>query len=183
MSYDFSSFKQRLEDTQEWLKERLSNIRTGQANPAILDDVMIESYGSTVPLNQVGNITREDAQTLFIDIWEQENIQKVEKAIMQADLGVNVSSTQDGVRVSFPQLTSESREKLQDTAKEKLEDARIRVRQVREEIWSDIQEQEQEGEITEDQMYRHKDTMEELVDETNDTLEEMYEKKEAQLRS
>lgn len=181
MSYDFSSLKTQLEEAQEWLQDQLANIRTGQANPAILDAVTVESYGSDVPLNQVGNIGREDARTLFIEVWEQEHIEKVEKAIMQADLGVNVSSTQDGVRVSFPQLTEESRKKLTDKAKEKLEDARIRVRQARDAVWSDIQTRKQDGDITEDAMYRHKEQMEELVDEANDALEEMFANKKEQL--
>lgn len=183
MAYDFSSFEDELNNTVEWFKEELSAIRTGEANPAILDSVTVDSYGSDVPLNQVGNIGREDSRTLRVEVWNNEDVPKVEKAIIDADLGVSVSSSEGKVRVSFPQLTKESREKFLKMAKEKLEEARVAVRRERDDVWNDIKSQEKEGDITEDEMYRYKEKMEDIVDEANQTLKSIYENKEDELTS
>lgn len=183
MAYDFSSLKQEITDTEEWLKKEFQGIRTGRAAPALLDNIQVESYGSRVPLNQVGNVGVEDARTLRVTLWNAEQVKDVEKAITDANLGVGVSSDERGVRVIFPELTSERRDTLIRISKDKLEEARVSLRNERDRVWSDIQRQEKEGEISEDEKFNYKDDMQKLIDEGNKLLDGLGKKKETEIQS
>ncbi len=181
MAYDFSPLKQKIADTEEWLKKEFQGIRTGRAAPALLDAIQVESYGSRVPLNQVGNVGVEDARTLRVSVWNVEQIKDVEKAITSANLGVGVSSDESGVRVTFPELTSERRDTLIKLSKTKLEEARVSLRNERDTVWSDIQKQEKDGEIGEDEKFSYKDEMQKLIDEGNTSLDLLGRKKEEEI--
>ena len=183
MTYDFSSLNKKITDTEEWLKKEFQGIRTGRATPALLDSVQVDSYGSRVPLNQVGSVSVEDARTLRVVPWNQEQIKDIEKAVTDANLGVGIFSDEKGVRVSFPELTSERRQSLIKLSKDKLEEARISLRNERDVVWSDIQRKEKDGEISEDDKFRYKDEMQKLIDEGNKVLEELGDKKEKEINS
>lgn len=181
MDYDFTQFKNDLKETEDWLRDEFSNIRTGRATPKILDSIRVDAYGSKVPIQQIGNVTTEDAKTLRVTAWDTSLIPPTEKAIIDADIGVSVSSDEKGLWVKFPQLTEETREKLLKVAKERHEEARITVRTKRDEVWHDIQDKEMKGEISEDEKFRLKDEMQNIVDESNKELDEYYEKKEKEI--
>ncbi|MFC1730656.1 ribosome recycling factor [candidate division KSB1 bacterium] len=183
MTYDFSPLKQKITDTDEWLKKEFQGIRTGRATPTLLDNIQVESFGARVPLNQVGNVGVEDARTLRVNIWNVEQIKDVEKAITDANLGVGVSPDESGVRVTFPELTAERRDTLIKISKDKLEEARISLRNERDNVWGDIQKQEKDGEMSEDEKFRYKDEMQKLVDDGNKALEELGNKKEIEIQS
>ncbi len=178
MAYDFSHFKAQLASVEEWLGEELSGIRTGRAAPAVLDGVTIESYGSKTPLKHVASISSEDAKTLRVSPWDKSQIKAIEKGIGEANLGISVSSDADGIRVFFPDLTSERRTMLAKLAREKLEQGRVSVRSERDEVWKDIQESEKDGDISEDEKFKLKEEMQKLVDASNSKLDELTEKKE-----
>lgn len=181
--YDFTSFKGAIQDTIEHYKNELSSIRTGRAAPALLDSIRVDLYGSKVPLQQVGSITAEDARTLRVSPWERDAVNQVEQAIREANLGVSLSSDEKGVRVSFPELTSERREQLVKLTHTKLEEARIALRRHREETWGDIQKKQKAGDMSEDEKFSSKETMEELIQEGNASLEELAKKKVQELNS
>ncbi|MAF59618.1 MAG: ribosome recycling factor [Candidatus Pacebacteria bacterium] len=181
MVYDFSELKRKAEEASEWLSKEYLGIRTGRAAPALLDNVTVESYGARVLINQVGNVSVEDARSLRISVWDKEQISAVEKAINDADFGVGVSSDEAGVRVSFPELTGERRQALVKLAKDKLENARISLRGARDDTWNDIQKKTKDGEMSEDDKFRAKDDMQKLVDEANKKLDDMAEKKEQEI--
>jgi len=181
MAYDFSQFKKRLAEAEEWLGQELLGIRTGRASPSLLDSVQVDSYGSSVPIKHSANISVEDAKTLRVLPWDKSQIKGIEKAITEANLGISVSSDHDGVRVFFPDLTEERRKTLMKLAGDRTEDARVRIRKERDEIWKDIQEKERGGEIAEDDKFRMKDEMQKLVDAANERLEEMLAKKEGEI--
>lgn len=181
MAYDFTPLKKKITETEDWLKREFTGVRTGRASPAILDNVRVESYGSKLPINQVGTIGIEDARTIRVSPWDTTQIKEVEKAITAANLGVSVSVDERGVRVSFPELTSERRESLIKIAKAKLEDARIALRGARDEVWNDIQRKEKDGEMSEDDKFRGKDDMQKLIDGGNKSLEELLKKKELEI--
>jgi ribosome recycling factor len=181
MAYDFSELKQHIQDTKEWLKGEYLGIRTGRAAPALLDSVKVDMYGSKMPINQVGNVTVEDARTLRVIPWDQSQIKTVESAIASADLGVSASADERGVRVNFPELTAERRQQLQKLVNDRLEQARISVRNARDEVRSDIQKQEKNGDLTEDEKYRHLDELQKLVDDANTELEDMAQRKHADI--
>lgn len=181
MSYDFSHFKKQLQGIEEWLGNEYLGVRTGRATPAILDGVSVEAYGARTPLKHAAAISIEDAKTLRVAPWDKTQIKAMEKAVMEANLGLSVSSDDRGLRVFFPDLTSERRTSLVKVVREKLEQARVSVRSERDEIWSDIQSQEREGSIAEDEKFRLKDEMQKYVDAANKKLEELAGRKEDEI--
>lgn len=178
-----SNIQTRLEEVKTWLQGEFSSIRTGQASPSLLDSVRVESYGSMMPMNQVASVGIEDARTLRISPWDASQIPAIERALQEADLGISVASDSSGVRAIFPELTVERRGQLQKLAKSKLEDARIRVRSVRDDLMKSIEKQEKEGEISKDELFTKKDEIQGKIDATNKSLESLYEQKESELQA
>jgi ribosome recycling factor len=172
----------KLKEVNEWLQKEYSGIRTGQASPMLLDSVKVESYGSFMPINQVGSVNIEDARTLRISVWDKSAVSGIEKAIREANLGISTVSDSDGVRVIFPELTSERRVQLSKLAKSKLEDARISVRAVRDEVMKSLDKQQKDGDISEDEKFTQKEKVQGLVDSTNRSLEALFDKKESELQ-
>lgn len=177
MAYNFSEFQKKLDGVKDWLKTEYMTIRTGQATPAILDGVKVEAYGSLMPLNQVAHIGVEGGQTLRVAPWDAGQIKAIEKAIRDADLGLSVTVDGAGLRVIFPELTGERREQLKKVIGQKREDAFVSTRSAREEVWDDLQKQKKCGDISEDDMYRFKEQMEEMVKKVQRELKEIEDKK------
>ena len=171
----------RFADITSWLQNEYASIRTGQASPGLPDGIKVEVYGSYLPITQVGSVGIEDARTLRLSIWDASQIVAVEKAIREADLGVSVVTDSSGLRIIFPELTSERRVQLLKLAKSKLEEARVRVRQVRDDLMKDMERQFKAGEMSEDDKFVFKDKMQKIVDETNGKLESLFTKKESEL--
>lgn len=178
---DFKNLDTKLTGAKEWLQREYQGFRTGRAAPAILDGISVQAYGSMMPLKQVATIGIEDARSLRVQAFDPSIIKDIERAISQADLGVGIGSDASGVRVTFPELTSERREQLIKLAKQKLEDARTTVRIARDECWREIQEEEKENTITEDDKFRLKEEMQKKVDVANGELEKMFERKETEM--
>lgn len=181
MAYDFKPFGKRIADILERLGKELAGVRTGRATPAILDGVTVESFGSRMSLPQVSTISVEDARTLRITPWDQSLGKEIEKAITVANLGLSVGSDEKGVRVFFPELTSERRAMLLKLAKEKVEDTRTQLRLARDEVWSDIQKQEKDKKMAEDEKFRAKDEMQKRVDAANTLFDEALARKEKEI--
>lgn len=181
MAHDFSELKTKIDDSKEWLKKEFFSIRTGRATPSVLDVIRVDSYGSRLPINQVATVSTEDARTLRIVPYDTSQLKEIEKAIVTSGLGLSASSDEKGLRVSFPQLTSENRTSLVKVVKEKLEHARISLRNERDAIWGELQRKEKDGEISEDEKFRYKNDMQKLIDEGNKTLDALVEKKEQEI--
>jgi len=178
-----SDIKKKMQEAKDWLKKEYSGIRTGQANPSLLDSVKVESYGSFMSLNQLGSIGSEDARTLRISPWDNSQTTAIEKAIREADLGISVVTDSTGLRAIFPELTSERREQLMKLAKSKLEDARISVRSVRDEVMKQIDKLEKSGEISEDEKFSKKESVQADVTKTNNELDLLFAQKEQELKN
>lgn len=181
MSYNFQNFKNELKKTEDFLGREYSQLSTGRASVGILDSILVEVYGSRQPIKNIASVAIEDPRTLRISPWDKSQIKMAEKAILLADLGLSVVSDEAGIRVVFPQLTTETRQKLVKVLKEKLEEARITVRRERERIWDDIQVQEKAGKMTEDEKFKGKDELQKIIDETNKKLEELFQRKEKEV--
>lgn len=181
MAYDFKAFDTRIQEIEAHLTKELGGIRTGRAAVAILDGIQVESYGTRMPVNQVANISIEDARTLRIAPWDASQVKEIEKAIGQANLGLSLAVDEKGVRVVFPELTSERRTALVKLAKERVEESRASLRVARDEVWSDIQKQERDGEIPEDDKFRFKDEMQKKVDAANGRFDEALARKEKEI--
>lgn len=181
MAYNFNQFKTGLKNVESWLVKEYSSLRTGRATPTILDNVQVSSYGSMMPINQVASITAEGPRTLRVVPWDLSVNKSIEKAIADAKLGLSVAIDEKGLRVTFPELTQETRQSLVKITKQKLEDARINLRKERDEVWNDIQAKEKAGTVTEDEKFRLKTEMQKLADETGKKLQEMAERKEKEM--
>jgi ribosome recycling factor len=181
MQYDFLKLKTKIKETEDWLKKELMSIRTGMASPQLLDNVMVESYGQRMPLNQIGSVSIADPKSLLVTPWDASQVKAVEKAITVANLGVSLKTDEKGVRVFFPELTSERREMLMKIAKEKMEQAKITLRTVRDEVVKDIEAKEKEGGMGEDDKFRFKGEMQKFVDAGNAALEAVFVKKEKEI--
>jgi ribosome recycling factor len=181
MAYDFSALKKHTTEISAWFSGELSAIHSGRASVALLESVRVPAYGNAMPINQVANLGVEDARTVRITPWDQTVSAAIEKAIQEANLGVSVSSDGKGIRVSFPEMTTESREKFVKVVGKKLEEGRISVRSSREETWADIQKKEKDGKISEDDKFRFKEEMEKIIKEANETLDALAQKKEREI--
>src|SRR3989344_6112941 len=125
MAYNFSLFKSSAETVLEWLKKEFAGIRTGRAAPSILDAVQVDAYGSKMPISQLATVSVEGPKSLRIVAWDKEVAKSIDRAIRESNLGLCVSLDDQGIRVIFPELTSERRAMLAKIAKEKLEEARV----------------------------------------------------------
>ena len=181
MQYDFTKLKNKIKETEDWVKKEYTGIRTGMASPQLLDSIIVESYGQRLPLNQVGSVSVADPKSLLVSPWDATQVKAVEKAITVANLGVSLKTDEKSVRVFFPELTSERREILMKLAKEKLEQAKITLRGVRDEVVKDIDTKEKEGGMGEDEKFRFKAEMQKLVDAGNAALEVILVKKEKEI--
>ena len=181
MPYSFQTFKEGIKNIEKWLSGEFFVIRTGRATAAIFDSIRVESYGARVQINHIAGISIEDAKTIRVTPWDKNQIKDIEAAISKADLGVSVSSDGEGLRIMFPELTSERRKAFIKLAKSKTEEARTRLRRTREDVWNDIQEKERAGELSEDEKFFFKDEMQKIVDEANKSFEVMLEKKEKEI--
>ncbi len=176
-----NTFSERAKEVERWLEREYLGIRSGQATPGLLDGVKVQSYGTLVSLNQVGSVTVEDARTLRISTWDTSQITAVETAIRDADLGLSVVTDSSGLRVIFPELTSERRTQLLKLAKQRLEDARVSLRSTRDEAMKELEKQEKAGEVSEDEKFSQKEAIQKVVDATNRSLDTHYQKKEIEI--
>jgi len=183
MSYNFTALKENIKGLEEWLKKEFSSIRTGRATPSILDGVFVEAYGSHSPISQVASISLEGTRSLRVSPWDMSQGKGIEKAIITSNLGLSVSVDDKGLRITFPELTTESRNTFVKIAKQKLEDARVSLRTEREKIWDDIQAKEKEGGMGEDEKFRLKNDMQKIVDDANKKLDELFAMKEKEIMS
>lgn len=171
----------KLTEVVAWLQKEYTGIRTGQAAPALLDNIKVESYGTFMSLQQVGSVSIEDARTLRISMWDNTQVAAAEKAVRDANLGVSVVSDSAGLRVIFPELTSERRVQLLRLAKSKQEDARVSVRAVRDDFMKKVDADKKAGEISEDEAFVKKEKIQKEVDATNTKLDEVYKSKEKEI--
>jgi ribosome recycling factor len=183
MSYNIKAFVTSGEEVVKRLEREFASVRTGRATPILLDLVLVESYGVRVPIQQIGSLSVEDARTLRLSVWDQSAIKSAERAITEADLGVSVVVDGTGLRVIFPELTSERRVQLLKIAKSKLEEARVSLRSVRDEVIKDIERLEKAGEMSQDEKFGAKEEVQKHVEGFNATLIRLYETKEKEINT
>ncbi len=177
---DIDIFKNDLDKCLDSLSEDLSQIRTGRATPELIQDILVSAYGTQAPLKNYATINVSDTRSLIVIPWDKSIMESISKGISSANMGFNPITEGDHVRVSIPDLTEERRKEYVKVMKERVEDARIAVRQVRQKFMQDIDEQ-QKGGFSEDQADRIREEAEKLVKESNGKIEEMKEKKESEL--
>lgn len=165
----------------EAISREFATVRTGKAAPALLDTVQVDAYGSKMPLKQTATVTAPEPQLLVVQPWDTNLVNTVAKAIQSADLGLNPSVDGNIIRVSIPPLTEERRREMVKVLHRMTEEGRVAVRHARHKAKSDIEQQKKDGEISEDQMRRELDTLQELTDGHIKKLDEMLERKEKEV--
>ena len=172
---------ERMEKVLEALTATLGRLRTGRAHPGILDGVMVDYYGNATPLRQVANVTATDARMLSIQPWEKQLVREIERAIINAGLGLNPVTAGEVIRVPMPPLTEETRKGLIRQAKADAEQARVAMRNVRREVLADIRELQKARDITEDDERRAQEDIQRITDRHIARIEAVLAEKEKDL--
>ena len=167
----------------EFLKQDITGLRTGRASTAMVEDIHVEAYGTRQPLKAVASISIADPKTLNVDPWDKSLLSAVEKGIRDSGLGINPVNDGRLIRLVLPELTVERRAELTKILHQKLENARISIRQIREDVRSLINEGEKDGSVTEDEKFRLQEELDKLVKDYNEEIKQIGEKKELEINS
>ena len=168
----------KMDQSIEAFKNNLTRIRTGRANPALLDSVQVEYYGSMVPLSQVANVSAIDARTLSVQPWEKNMGAKIEKAIRESDLGLNPASMGDLIRVPMPPMTEERRKEMTKLVRHEGESAKIAVRKLRRDANDAVKKLVKDKEISEDDQKRSEADIQKITDKEIATIDQLVAGKE-----
>ena len=155
---------EKMEKSVTALKNAFNKIRTGRANPSILDDINVDYYGNPTPINQTSNISVEEGRSLVISPWDKNLIPEIEKAILSSDLGLNPSTSGDLIRVTMPALTEETRQDYIKQARAEAENSRISIRNIRRDANNSAKDMQQSSEISEDDLRRIEDLIQKETD-------------------
>ncbi len=175
--YDKTDIERRMKGAVESLKSDLSGLRTGRANTSLLDPVMVEVYGSLMPLNQVATVSAPEPRMLSVQVWDKANVSAVEKGIAKANLGLNPMQDGQTVRLPMPDLTQDRRKDLAKLANEYGEKAKIAIRNVRRDGMEALKEDEKKKDISEDERKRSEDEVQKLTDKYVAETDEVVAKK------
>lgn len=177
----FEQTKENMQKSIESLKRDFSTLRTGKVTTGIVDNIKVDYYGTMTALNQVGSVIATDAMTISITPWEKSLLPVIEKAIQEANIGVNPNNDGDFIKLFFPPMTSEQRQEIVKQAKGMVEHAKIAVRNVRKDGNDKIKKLEKEKEISEDESKKAQDQIQKITDEYIAKVDETFKAKEADI--
>lgn len=178
-----TEFKGDFDKVLEFLKSDIAGLRTGRASAAMVEGIMVDAYGSHQPLKAVASIVIQDAKTLVLEPWDKSILANVEKGIRDSGLGINPQNDGRIIRLALPELTTERRTELTKVLHQKLENARISARKVREEVREMVMSEEKEGNIGEDEKFKLLDDLDKMVKDYNEKIKEIGEKKEEEINT
>jgi len=179
--FDLADLKRRMQGAINVLKTEFSGLRTGRASINILDPVMVEAYGSPMPLNQVATVTVPEARMIGVNVWDKSLIGAVDKAIREADLGLNPVVDGPNLRIPIPELNAERRQEIVKLAHKYAEQARIAVRHVRRDGMEHLKRLEKDHEISQDEHRQYSDDVQKLTDEFVTEIDESLATKEQEV--
>ena len=172
---------QRMQKSIESMRGELAKIRTGRASPAIIDHLTVDYYGTATPISQVANISVQDARTLGVQPWEKNMVPVVERAIMEANLGLNPMTAGDLIRIPLPPLTEERRKEMVKVAASEGESGKVAIRNIRRDANSDFKSLLKDKDISEDEEKRAEDSVQKLTDKYVAEIDEIVKDKEAEI--
>jgi ribosome recycling factor len=181
MSEVILEMAEKMEKSVETFKYELSKVRTGRASLALLDGIMVDAYGSSMPLNQVGTITIPESRTIAIQPWDPQVLGAIEKAILKSDIGLTPVSDGKIIRLNIPQLTEERRKELVKLVKKVAEEFRVAIRNVRREAIDYLKKQKKEKEISEDDLFKLQDDAQSETDDYIARIDEITASKEKEV--
>ncbi len=182
MSVDVQkTLEEKISKSIEVLKEKLNSVRAGRANPALLDQVQAECYGSTMPIKNIANISAPDPRTIAVIPFDPSTVKDIEKAIMAANLGFNPSNDGKTIRLVIPPLTEERRKEITKTVKKMGEEDKVAIRNLRREANDELKKQEKAGELTEDDLKAELEDVQKKIDKAVKDIDEIVGKKEKEI--
>jgi len=173
--------KEHMDKSIEALKRNFASLRTGKVTTSIVDNIKVDYYGTPTPLNQVGSVIAMDATTISITPWEKNLLGDIEKAIQEANIGVNPNNDGDFIKLFFPPMTSEQRQEIVKQAKAMAEDARVAIRNIRKDSNNKIKKLEKEKEISEDESKKAQDEIQKITDSHIGQVDDLFKAKEADI--
>ena len=177
----YKAIEDKMKKTMSVLKEDLAGIRAGRANPAILDKLFIEYYGSPTQVNQLANITVPDARVIAIQPWDSKLLKEIEKSIQKSDIGINPNNDGTTIRLVFPALTEERRKELTKAVKKHGEDSKVIIRTIRRDTIDQFKAQKKSGELTEDDLKDAEKEMQILTDKYISEIDNIVENKDKEI--
>jgi ribosome recycling factor len=178
---NMKDLEKRMQGALEALKHEFTGLRTGRAHISLLDTVMVESYGSSMPINQVGTVSTPESRLLSVQVWDKNNLKAVEKGIRNSGLGLNPVVDGMVVRVPIPELTEERRAELAKVAASYSESAKVAIRNVRRHGMDDAKAAEKDGDFSEDDRKKSEDAIQKLTDNYVDKVDEMLSEKQQEI--
>ena len=171
----------KMEKAVESTKDKFASIRAGRANVSMLDGISVDAYGAPSPLSQIGTLSAPEARLLTIDPWDKSLIPAIEKAIQQANLGLNPSNDGRIIRLSVPELTEERRKEYVKMVRKEAEEGKVAIRNIRKDVNNKLRKSEKDSEITEDDLKSGEDSVQKLTDKFTKLVDEALDKKEKEL--
>ena len=178
---EYKSIEEKMNKTIAVLKDELSGLRAGRANPALLDKISVDYYGSPTPINQLASVSVPEARLIVIQPWDAKLLSEIEKAIHRSDLGINPNNDGKVIRLVFPVLTEERRKELAKTVKKYGEEAKIAIRSIRRDAIEKFKNQQKNSEITEDDLRSAEKDIQNLTDEYIKSIAKIVENKEKEI--
>ena len=180
---DYTNIEERMKKTISVYDENLSEIRAGRANPAILNKLTVEYYGTATPINQVAGISVPEARLIVIQPWDATLLKEIEKEILKAEIGINPNNDGKVIRLAFPELTEERRKELVKDIRKMGEESKVSVRAVRREGMDIAKAEQKDGGMTEDELKSMEDKIQKLTDKKVAEIDQMIENKEKEVMS
>ena len=180
---DYTNIEEKMKKTVSVFEQNLSEIRAGRANPAILNKVRIDYYGTPTPINQVAGISVPEARLIVIQPWDMSVLKEIEKAILASDIGINPNNDGKVIRLNFPELNEERRKELGKEIKKIAEDAKVAVRSIRREGIDEFKAKQKNSEITEDDLRTAEDKIQKMTDKKIEEIDQLLEAKEKEVMS
>ena len=178
---EFNEIENKMTKTIEVLKQNFSEVRAGRANPAILNKVSVEYYGTPTPINQVAGISVPEARLIVIQPWDTNLLKEIEKEILKAEIGINPNNDGKVIRLSFPELTEERRKELVKEIKKMSEESKVAIRAIRRDGIDKAKAMQKNSEITEDDLRAAEDTIQKLTDEKIEEIDKVLSDKEKEI--
>jgi ribosome recycling factor len=172
---------ERMRESVQYMRSELNAIRAGRASPKMLETVKVEYYGSHVPINQVASISAPQPDLLVVQPFDRDSLQDIEKGIMKADLGLNPNNDGEKIRVPVPPLSEERRKELAKSVRERTEETKISIRNIRRDVKNRIEEVVEEHNLSEDVLYGAEEDLQEITDKHTEQVDELQQRKEDQL--
>ena len=177
-----TDMQNRVAKSIESLKKEFSGLRTGRASTALLDSIMVDAYGSMMPINQVANVSVPEARMLSVSVWDKNLIKHVEKAIRESSLGLNPMNDGAQIRIPLPPLSEERRIELTKVAGKYTEESRVAVRNIRRDILDKIKKLKTDNEISEDEEKRYSEEVQKITDKAIADMDELLKAKEVEIK-